>query len=114
MRLVLLCALAACSKGNASPSMDASPKKDASDPDGQQLYRHTIQIDGVDDFLSAEQFPTTSAGYGARVTWDNDNIFVGYSGADLDPAAAETATKWLFVYVDADPGMGRGALVNET
>ena len=77
-------------------------------------YRHTIQIDGVDDFLSGEQFPTTSAGYGARVTWDEQSIYVGYSGSDLDPAAADTATKWLFVYVDADPGMAKGALVDET
>ena len=112
-RFVLLCALAACSKGSASASLDAPPKKDAADPDGQQLYRHTIQIDGTDDFLSSEQFPTTSTGYTARVAWDNDAIFVGYSGSDLDPATVDTSTKWLFVYVDVDPGMAKGALVNE-
>lgn len=113
-RLVVLCALGACSKGSAAGSVDAPPKKDASDPDAVMPYRHTIQIDGVDDFLSGEQFPTTSVGYGARVAWDEQSIYVGYSGADLDPATAETSTKWLFVYVDADPGMGTGALVDET
>jgi hypothetical protein len=116
MRLVLLLVLAACSKGNAKADIDAAPKRDAANdgPDASTAYRHTIQIDGVDDFLSAEQFPTTSAGYDARVTWDDDNVYVGYSGTDLDPATADTATKWLFVYLDSDPGAPNGALVSET
>jgi hypothetical protein len=115
MRFVLLCALAACSKGSASGSVDAPPKHDAPvDPDAVTPYRHTIQIDGVDDFLTAEQFPTTSAGYGARVAWDEQQIYIGYSGTDFDPATADAATKWLFVYVDVDPGAANGATVNET
>ena len=106
-------ALAACSKGSATGSIDAPPKIDAREDDAFTAYRHTIQIDGTDDFLSPEQFPTTSAGYTARVTWDEQNIFVGYSGTDLDPATADTATKWLFIYIDANPGTANGALVNE-
>jgi hypothetical protein len=113
-RLVLMCALAGCSKGSASAGIDAPPKKDALDPDAVMPYRHTIQVDGVDDFLSSEQFPTTSAGYGARAAWDDTSIYIGYEGADLDPATVDTATKWLFVYVDADPGTPNGALVDET
>lgn len=115
MRLMPLIALAACSKGNASGSIDAPVKRDAADEiDASNAYRHTIQIDGVDDFLSAEQFPTTSTGYDARVSWDDANLYIGYSGSDLDPAAPQTATKWLFIYIDADPGAANGALVNET
>ena len=111
-RLVCLLALAACSKGNAGATIDA-PMKDAPPVDAAP-YSHRIMIDGVDDFLSGEQFPTTSTGYTARVTWDADNLYVGYAGADLDPAAADTATKWLFIYLDVDPGMPNGALVDET
>jgi hypothetical protein len=111
-RLVLLVALGACSKGSATAGIDAVSKDSA--PVDAGPYSHRIMIDGVDDFLSAEQFPTTSAGYGARVTWDAENLYFGYAGTDLDPAAAETSTKWLFVYIDSDPGMPNGALVNET
>jgi hypothetical protein len=113
-RFVLILAVAACSKGNASGTPDAAPKRDAPpEIDAPAVYAHTIQIDGVDDFLSAEQFPTTSTGYDARVTWDAQNIYVGYSGADFDPAVAQSNTKWLFIYVDADPGGPNGAAVNE-
>ena len=111
-RLALLVALGACSKGSASATIDG-PAQDGTPVDAG-AYAHRIMIDGVDDFLSAEQFPTTSAGYGARVSWDADNLYVGYTGADLDPAAADTTTKWLFVYIDNDPGTANGAAVNET
>ena len=112
-RIAWLVALAGCSKGTATASIDAAAV-DAKPIDAPAAYEHRIMIDGVDDFLSGEQFATTSAGYGARVAWDADNIYVGYAGADLDPATVDTATKWLFVYVDVDPGMPNGALVNET
>ena len=111
---VVAMGLVACSKGKAVEFRDAPPKLDdaADEIDASTAYRHTIQIDGLDDFLSTEQFTTTSAGYDARVTWDDANIYVGYSGADLDPAAADSGTKWLFVYVDSDPA--GGSAVNET
>lgn len=110
-RFTWLLALAACSKGNANA------QRDAATPDALVVdagpYAHRIMIDGVDDFLSGEQFATTSASYTARVAWDADNLYVGYSGADLDPTTADTATKWLFIYIDIDPGAPNGALVNE-
>jgi hypothetical protein len=114
-RFVLLILIAACSKGSATGAIDAAPTIDAKEIDSAPgVYAHRIMIDGIDDFLSAEQFSTTSTGYDARVTWDADNLYIGYSGADFDPAAADTATKWLFIYLDVDPGMPNGALVNET
>jgi hypothetical protein len=111
-RFTWLLALAACSKGNAGGSIDA-PMKDAPMVDAGP-YSHRIMIDGVDDFLSGEQFMTTSAGYTARVTWDADNLYLAYAGEDLDPATAGSSTKWLFIYIDVDPGMPNGATVNET
>ncbi len=110
--------VAACGPTPQSPQLDSGHHVDAIAIDAAPLdgppdvgpYRHTIAIDGVDDFTSAETFGTTSSPtYGARVTWDAANVYVGYGGPDLDPAAADTATKWLFVYLDLDPGAATGA-----
>ena len=72
-------------------------------------WRHTITIDGINDFTAAsEQFATTStaAGYHAYVTWDAMNLYVGYDGPDI---ASGDMNKWVFVYLDTDPGAGTGA-----
>lgn len=75
-------------------------------------YRHTIIIDGTNDFnAAAERFTTTSASYDAYVTWDASTLYVGYTGDDIGPTASNT--KWLFVYVDVDPGAGTGASTGE-
>ncbi|MDQ3364647.1 MAG: hypothetical protein M3680_04385 [Myxococcota bacterium] len=113
--------VAGCSRGSATASLDATPQTDAASardaavlPDASGPHRHTIAIDGVDDFTAGERFVTTSGGYTARVTWDAEHVYVGYSGPDLDPAALDAATKWLFVYVDVDPGTPNGATTSET
>lgn len=73
-------------------------------------YRHTILIDGVDDFTaSSEKFSTTSTSYDAYVTWDATTLYVGYSGPDVSTSTASGNTKWLFAYLDVDPGAGTGA-----
>lgn len=113
LTLVLPAALA-CSTAQA-PHLDGGATDAARDArvdaaggdapaDAAGPYRRTITIDGVDDFVAAEQFPTTSTGYAARVTWDAQHVYVGYRGPDLDPAALDAQHKWLFVYVDVDPG----------
>lgn len=111
----------ACAGGHSTPHLDghdidtpvvidASP--DA--PDGAvQPYSHTITIDGTDDFAAADQLATTSTAYAARVAWDATNVYIGYTGPDLDPAALDTSTKWLFAYVDLDPGAGTGATTSQ-
>lgn len=113
---LLLTGAAACSSAsNAGPTLDGSPGGPDARPvadapvDQGTGYTHTITIDGTDDFLAGEQFSTTSAAYGARVTWDANHVYVGYSGPDLDPAALDTGFKWLFVYFDFDPGAATGA-----
>lgn len=108
-----LVAVVGCSKGTAATASIDAPPRDALGGEGGGAYEHRIQIDGIDDFLSAEQFATTSASYEARVTWDADNVYVGYTGADLDPQTADTATKWLFVYLDVDPGTANGSTTSE-
>ena len=102
----LLVALAACG-GNAAGT--ARPDARAI-PDGSQVdviaqpYRHTITIDGTDDFTTGETFATTSATFSARVAWDAVNLYVGYFGPDLSTSTSDAAQKWLFVYLDTTPG----------
>jgi len=70
-------------------------------------WKHTIVVDGVNDYyLAQEKFQTTSIGYEAFITWDDSNIYVAYSGADIGSSAS--ANKWVFAYIDVDPGMATG------
>lgn len=79
--------------------------------DAVTAYRHTITIDGTNDFTaSAEKLPTTTSSYDAFVTWDDSAIYIGYSGGDV---SASSSTKWLFVYFDVDPGASTGATTTE-
>lgn len=74
-------------------------------------WRHTIAIDGTNDFTAAsEKFTTTTSSFDAFVTWDASALYVGYVGSDV---ASSSATKWLFVYLDANPGTGVGATSSE-
>jgi hypothetical protein len=76
--------------------------------DALTAYRHTITIDGTNDFVAgAEKLPTTTTPFDADVTWDASALYVGYVGPDLGATASNT--KWLFVYLDRDPGAATGA-----
>ena len=123
----LLATCAACSSAD-SPALDAGPGRDAArvdaaDPPGDAppaidaavTVPHTITLDGIDDFRADEQFATTSApSFVARVTWDANNLYVGYGGPDLATTAPDAGTKWLLVHVDTDPGAATGAASAET
>jgi hypothetical protein len=73
---------------------------------------HTIVIDGNNDFQSDETFSTSSSGYTAYVTWDSDNIYLGYAGYDI--GSGQSNTKWIVFYFDTDahldPTYGNGTL----
>jgi hypothetical protein len=76
--------------------------------DAPVAYRHSITIDGTNDFTASnEKFSTTSAGFDAYVSWDANALYIGYVGADI--GASATANKWLFAYLDVDPTAGTGA-----
>ncbi|MCX8056924.1 MAG: choice-of-anchor D domain-containing protein [Ignavibacteria bacterium] len=64
---------------------------------------HTINIDGVNDFHSDESFSTSTAGYNAYVTWDANNIYLGYSGFDI--GSGQSSTKWIVFYFDTDANL---------
>jgi hypothetical protein len=106
MRPAILVVLAACGgtpAGSARP--DARVVPDGSQGDViQEPYRHTIAIEGVDDFTAGETFATTSASFSARIAWDDVNLYIGYAGPDLDTMTGDAPQKWLFVYLDTTTG----------
>lgn len=98
---------------DALAGFDAGTTDAARGGDGAVPWRHTIVIDGTNDFTVPETFPTTSVGFSAYVTWDDDALYLGYTGADVSPGAADSGQKWVFVYLDLDPGAGTGAASGE-
>lgn len=128
---LLALATVACSKGTTpkldggtdkvdaafrdGPEADGAPEVDALVVDGPPgAHRHTIVVDGTDDFTSEERFTTTSTGFEASITWDDQFVYVGYRGPDVVPSSADAGFKWLFVYVDVDPGAATGATSSQT
>jgi len=102
---------------DASDTLDAT-STDATDADGEAdagdsgaPYRHTITVDGTNDFDVADKLTTTSTGYDAYVTWDATSLYVGYYGVDIGSGA--TTSKWVFVYIDVDPSASTGATTGE-
>lgn len=113
--------LCAC-PGTTETADSGLPPSDAAGVDGPRVdgdgsvigaYRHTIAIDGTNDFAAADMFDTTSSTYAAFVSWDDTHLYIGYSGDDISTVAPESANKWVLVYVDTDPGFGSGAVVGE-
>ena len=75
-------------------------------------YLHTIVIDGVNDFVTAnERFDTSSSGSGyyAYLAWDRDTLFVGVEGADIGSASA---TRFVLVYLGGTAGTTAGQTYN--
>ena len=72
-------------------------------------YRHTIAIDGVNDFTSVETFGTSSAFYGAFITWDSTYLYLGVQGPDI---GGSSASKYLLVYLSGSPGTMTGIQYN--
>jgi hypothetical protein len=103
---VLVLAAAACGDDGPPARTDARIPDTTMLSDSAVPYRHTIQVDGIDDFVAGESFETTSSSFAAYVTWDDANLYVGYAGPDLTPTVADAATKWLFVYLDTTAGSG--------
>lgn len=96
------------------PPVDDLPPADTAGGDTAAVYAHTVVLDGLDDFSAGEQFSTTSNAFTARVAWDADNLYIGYAGPDLDPATSDAKSKWMFAYIDIDPGGATGAIESQT
>lgn len=104
----LLVLLAACAGGRSSDTSRPDAETMTTDVlvgiDGPAPYRHTITIDGTDDFALNETLPTTSASFSAKLAWDDVNLYIGYAGPDLATSTSDAAQKWLFVYLDTTAG----------
>lgn len=97
----------AASRIDGSPSPDGRPGPDAM----PGAYRHTINIDGSNDFSSTtESFATTSSGYTAFVTWDSDYLYLGMQGADI---SSGSSTHFVLAYLGTGgTGTDTGLLYN--
>lgn len=62
---------------------------------------HTIIIDGTNDFSADEVLPTSTAGYSSYVTWDANNLYLGFTGDDV--GSSQSSTKWMVWYIDTGP-----------
>ncbi|MEJ2636151.1 MAG: hypothetical protein P8184_12775 [Calditrichia bacterium] len=71
-----------------------------------QTY-HSITMDGSNDFTANyEEFPTSTPGYKAYCTWDQDNLYLGYSGPRLVWQEDDTSRiykQFMWWYIDTDP-----------
>jgi hypothetical protein len=85
---------------------DASVADTRDAADAPAPYRHTITIDGTNDFTASEKLTTTSASFDAYVTWDASALYVGYDGPDIAATTASAGTKWLFAYLDTGTATG--------
>ena len=71
---------------------------------------HTISIDGINDFVVAdEQFNSTSTGYNAYFAWDANYFYIGYKGTDI---GISSSSRWLAIYLDGTPGTTTGMTLN--
>lgn len=109
--LVVDTSVADTSVADTSPADTSAADTSAADTTAGP-WSHTIPIDGTNEFYAdLEKIPTTTVGYDAFVTWDATNLYFAMSGADI--GATASATKWVFLYIDVDPGASTGSLTSE-
>lgn len=72
-------------------------------------YSKTITIDGTNDFSASETFATSSGGYTAYLTWDENYVYLGMQGADVNSGSS---TKWVLAYFNGSGGSTSGLTYN--
>ncbi len=68
-------------------------------------YRHTITIDGGNDFTQEEELSSSTMGYKGYVTWDSNYLYLGFSGPDISSASI---TRWWLIYIGGSAGTTAG------
>lgn len=64
------------------------------------VCNRAITIDGANDFDNvSEKFSTTAADYYTYVSWNANNIYLGFEGADV---GANDASKWILIYISTN------------
>jgi hypothetical protein len=72
-------------------------------------YFHTIAIDGVNDFLAEESFPTSTPGHTSYVAWDDAYVYFGWDSPDV---ASGNDQVWTVAYLGDQSGSTSGVLYN--
>ncbi|MFO8072344.1 MAG: hypothetical protein R6V85_10770 [Polyangia bacterium] len=93
---------------DADTDADTDTDTDADTDTDTGPYSHTIEIDGVNDFTSAETFATTSEGYSGYLAWDGAYFYLGMEGPDVGAGG----TRWLLAYLSGTPGSAVGQTYN--
>ena len=74
-------------------------------------FRHTVVIDGVNDFVPAsDAFATSTAGNQLYVTHDETDLFVGLSSPDIAPAGA--GNKFVYFLFSVDGAFAQGSALS--
>jgi hypothetical protein len=83
---------------------------DFTTPDGFVVrYFHTIVIDGINDFTSAETFDSSSMGHTGYVAWDDAYVYLGMDSPDLAGNGTQT---WWVAYLGGAMGTNAGVVYN--
>jgi hypothetical protein len=70
---------------------------------------HTINIDGVNDFVADETLTSSTIGYNWYVTWDANKCYFGVQGTDVGSGAS---SKWIILYISGVSGTTSGLVYN--
>jgi cysteine-rich repeat protein len=71
--------------------------------------KHTISIDGTNDFAPSETFATTTAGSTAYFAWDATYLYVGMEAFEV---ASGSSTRWVVLYLGGAGGTTTGVQYN--
>jgi hypothetical protein len=65
---------------------------------------HTLTFDGINSFAQDEVFTTSTEDYNAYCTWDDEYLYLGYTGEHLgNENDTVRISNWIFWYIDTDP-----------
>jgi hypothetical protein len=93
-------------------TQDGVPLESTADVSLQAVYRHTIKMDGANDFLPGETLMTSSGGYTAYIAWDRQALYLGMQGAQI-PKKEQNGGLFAISYL-AWPGASPSTMAAQT
>ncbi|NOX88708.1 MAG: tandem-95 repeat protein [Calditrichaeota bacterium] len=65
---------------------------------------HQLIFDGTLEFTDDETFDTSTEGYNAYITWDENYLYLAYTGSKIGSSDDTLRSdQWIFWYIDSDP-----------
>jgi cysteine-rich repeat protein len=71
-----------CDDGNQTDG-DECPDGENGTCQSTDIFAHTINIDGINDFASEETVDNTTTNFSTYVAWDDSYLYIGYKGSDI-------------------------------